>query len=91
MRAKDIAGIALSCAALSASVPVFAPHGGWWALAASGVLFIGWFAATVYALVKYRWRGCWSLLGLPFALFGPFLSYAFIGIEYACRVKHDCI
>jgi hypothetical protein len=60
-------GIALSCAALSVAIPVLVinVHSEAWVVEAFALFQGGWLVATAYALIKYRWRGAWCLLGSP--------------------------
>jgi hypothetical protein len=47
-----------------------------------------WLSLAVYAVVKYRLRGLWVLVGAAPALYWPFFAVAF---AIACSVYHNCL
>ena len=45
------------------------------AIRASAVLAAGWVATVVYALIRFKKRGLWFLLGTPFIVFWFFVLF----------------
>jgi hypothetical protein len=53
----------------------------------SAAFSAAWGLSALYAILRYRKRGLWVLVGLPFALLWPLV---YLGIVLACRWG-DCI
>jgi hypothetical protein len=47
-----------------------------------------WLILAIYAFAKYRKRGLWTLLGLPLALYWPYITFA---LYYECYAHHNCL
>ena len=74
--------------AIAVASPILPPLTGsvdmHWNMGLSYCLAIIWLVLQVVAVVRYRWRGLWLLIGLPIVLFWPIV---FELLENACR--HD--
>ena len=53
----------------------------------SAAFSAAWGLCAIYAILRYRKRGLWVLVGLPFALLWPLI---YLGIVLAC-IRGDCI
>lgn len=78
---QDLALAAMVWAALSGLFTLFNPL---ISLVPSAI----WLAFVIRAFARNSGRARWTLVGLPFALYGP---YIVVAIYYACAFRHDCI
>ena len=63
-----------------AIVALVVPWAGWPAntdfrIRVSAAITVGWVATVVYALIRFKKRGLWFLLGTPFILFWFFVLF----------------
>jgi hypothetical protein len=67
--------------------PLMAPEQ-YWELATvmSLILATVWTILLLVALIRFRWRGLWLLVGAPLALYTPLLGAFF----EACYRSHSC-
>ena len=80
--------ISLLAAGSSCAIPfVIGPPPGNIQFRYAVVFSAAWSILTTYALVRYRKRGLWALVGLPMALFWPLVLFM---LELACK-SGDCI
>jgi hypothetical protein len=73
--------MAIYCAALSFTVPFIVGAGS--APYVSFHMSTAWLVLTVYGFLKYRAEGSPSLLGLPLALYWPYMMAA-LCVRYHC-------
>jgi hypothetical protein len=47
-----------------------------------------WLAIVIYAIVTFRRRGLWSMVGLPLVVFWPYMVTA---LSYSCSTGQGCL
>jgi hypothetical protein len=77
--------LSITIACISCFLPYLFPPGEWDLIIRISLwLALAWFGQLVVCLVRYRKKGLWLFIGMPFALYWPFVLFV---ISWACA--HD--
>jgi hypothetical protein len=77
--------LSITMAGISCFLPYLFPPGEWDSIIRiSLMLALAWFGHLAVCLFRYRKEGLWLLIGMPFALYWPFVM---IAMSWAC--SHD--
>lgn len=86
---KKEATLSVGLALVSCFLPYLFPPGVWDSIIRISLcLALVWFGCLVAAIIRYRKRGLWFLVGLPFVLYWPFVLFM---IGWGCGHDfHQC-